>query len=286
MKLQTRHSSSRMDLLKQAQAVLALAATPQPQAEAEFLLAAALGISRTRMLAFGNEPVSADEEARFWSFIEQKKQGKPVAYITGETDFCSLTLRCDPRALTPRPETEELVQYASRLFEKGADPDILDLCTGTGCIALALAARFPRGRVTAVDISQDALCLASENARRTKLQERVQFLQSDLFENVMGTFDLIVSNPPYIASGDLAHLSAEVKQEPQLALDGGADGLDIIRRIAAVAADYLNPHGTLAMEIGAGQAPAVCALFDAARWEGGVKKDFAGIERFVFARLK
>ena len=278
--------SSRAVLLNQAEAVLSRASTPQPRAEAEFLLAAALGLTRTRVLAFLAEPVGVEEERKFWSFVEQKRQGLPVAYITGETDFCGLTLRCDPRALTPRPETEELVQYASRLFEKGAAPDILDLCTGTGCIALALAACFPRGRITAVDISQDALCLATENARLTKLQERVQFLQSDLFENVMGTFDLIVSNPPYIASGDLAHLSAEVKQEPQLALDGGADGLDIIRRIAAVAADYLNPHGTLAMEIGAGQAPAVCALFDAARWEGGVKKDFAGIERFVFARLK
>ncbi len=279
-------SSSRAALLARAEIVLSRASTPQPRAEAEFLLAAVLGLSRTRLLAFATEPVGEEEEARFWSFIEQKKQGKPVAYITGETDFCSLTLRCDPRALTPRPETEELVQYVSRLFEPGADPDILDVCTGTGCIALALAAHFPRARVTAVDISKDALCLASENAKRTKLQERVQLLQSDLFENVMGTFDLIISNPPYIASGDLAQLSAEVQQEPQLALDGGADGLDIIRRIVSVAADYLNPRGTLAMEIGAGQAPAVAALFDAGRWEGGVKKDFAGIERFIFARLK
>lgn len=114
----------------------------------------------------------------------------------------------------------------------------------------------------------------------------MQFLQSDLFENVSGTFDLIVSNPPYIAAGELPALSPEVQSEPRLALDGGADGLDIIRRIAAVAADYLNPQGTLALEIGAGQADAVCALFDAARWEGGVKKDFAGVRRFVFARLK
>lgn len=278
--------SSRAALLSRAEDKLSRIPTQQPRAEAEFLLAAALGLTRTRMLAFSSEPVSEEDEKKFWSFIEQKKRGLPVAYITGETDFCGLTLRCDARALAPRPETEELAQYCANLFERGADPNILDLCTGSGCIALALAAKFPRGYITAVDISPEALCLASENARLTKLQERVQFLQSDLFENVSGTFDLIVSNPPYIAAGELPALSPEVQSEPRLALDGGADGLDIIRRIAAVAADYLNPQGTLALEIGAGQADAVCALFDAARWEGGVKKDFAGVRRFVFARLK
>lgn len=277
---------SRRSLLAQAEEQLSQAGTQQPQAEAEFLLSAVLGLTRTRMLAFADEPVSTAEQEKFWSFIEQKKTGLPVAYITGETDFCSLTLHSDSRALAPRPETEELAAYCANLFERGADPDMLDLCTGSGCIALALAACFPRGRVVAADISADALHLAAENARLTKLQERVQFLQSDLFENVYGTFDLIVSNPPYIPTADLAALSPEVQREPRLALDGGADGLDIIRRIAQVAADYLNPRGTLAMEIGEGQAAAVCALFDGKRWEGGVKKDFAGIERFVFARLK
>ncbi len=286
MNKKTAQLSSRMDLLKQAEKELTQAATPQPRAEAEFLLAAALGLTRTRMLAFGSDMVGAEEQARFWSFIEQKKQGRPVAYITGETDFCGLTLHCDERALTPRPETEELVQSASRLFERGANPDILDLCTGTGCIALALAARFPCGKVTAVDISAQALALAAENARLTKLQERVQFLQSDLFENVQGTFDLIISNPPYIPTGQLSALAPEVQREPCLALDGGDDGLSLIRRIVSLAPDYLNPRGTLAMEIGAEEASAVCALFDSARWEGGVKKDFSGIDRFVFARLK
>ena len=278
--------SSRAALLSRAEDKLSRIPTQQPRAEAEFLLAAALGLTRTRMLAFSSEPVSEEDEKKFWSFIAQKERGLPVAYITGETDFCGLTLRCDARALAPRPETEELAQYCANLFERGVGPNILDLCTGSGCIALALAAKFPRGYITAADISPEALCLASENARLTKLQERVQFLQSDLFENVSGTFDLIVSNPPYIAAGELPALSPEVQSEPRLALDGGADGLDIIRRIAAVAADYLNPQGTLALEIGAGQADAVCALFDAARWEGGVKKDFAGVRRFVFARLK
>lgn len=278
--------SSRASLLSLAEDKLSRIPTQQPRAEAEFLLAAALGLTRTRMLAFSSEPVGEADEKKFWSFIEQKKRGLPVAYITGETDFCGLTLHCDARALAPRPETEELTQYCANLFERGADPVILDLCTGSGCIALALAAKFPRAHVTAADISQDALCLAGENARLARLQERVQFLQSDLFENVSGTFDLIVSNPPYIAAGELPELSPEVQSEPRLALDGGEDGLDIIRRIISVAADYLNPHGTLALEIGAGQADGVCALFDAARWEGGVKKDFAGVRRFVFARLK
>ena len=130
------------------------------------------------------------------------------------------------------------------------------------------------------------MALAAENARLTKLQEHVRLIQSDLFENISGTFDLIVSNPPYIPSQEISGLSAEVQHEPKLALDGGADGLDTIRKIVSVAVDYLNPHGTLALEIGDGQAARVCALFDGTLWYGGIKKDFAGVERFIFARLK
>ena len=278
--------ATRIQLITQATAVLQSFRTPQPQAEAEFLLAAAEGVTRTRVLAFGNQEVGAEEEQKFLHFIEQKKRGVPVAYITGESDFGGLILHSDPRALAPRPETEELAQYCANFFQRGANPDILDLCTGSGCIALYLAAKFPRARVTATDICADALQLAAENARLTKLQERVQLVQSDLFENISGTFDLIVSNPPYIPTAEIPNLSAEVQHEPKNALDGGADGLDIIRQIVSVAADYLNPQGTLALEIGAGEAAAVCALFDGNRWDGGVKKDFAGIERFVFARLK
>lgn len=277
---------TRAQLLAQAAAQLSAVPTPQPRAEAEFLLAAVLGLTRTRLLAFAREPVDSQDEQKFWSYVEQKKAGVPVAYITGETDFCGLTLRSDARALAPRPETEELAQYCANLFERGADPAVLDVCTGSGCLALALAARFPRAQVTGVDLSPEALALAAENARLTRLQDRVQWLQSDLFENVSGTFDLIVSNPPYIPTADIAALSAEVQHEPRLALDGGADGLDLVRRMVSVAADYLTPYGTLALEIGLGEAPAVCALFDARLWEGGVKKDFAGVDRFVFARRK
>lgn len=278
--------SSRARLIESAVSILKQAGTPQPRAEAEFLLAAAQGVSRTRVLAFGGQEVPAEEEQKFWQFIEQKKNGIPVAYITGESDFGGLLLHSDPRALVPRPETEELAQYCAALFERGANPAILDLCTGSGCIALYLAAKFPRAQIIGADISAQALSLAAENARRTKLQERVQWLQSDLFEQVSGKFDLIASNPPYIPSGDLWGLSAEVQQEPKLALDGGADGLDIIRQIVALAADYLNPRGILAMEIGAAEAEPVSLLFDATRWTGGIKKDFAGIARFVFAQLK
>lgn len=277
---------TRAGLLTRAEQILAAVPTPQPRAEAEFLLAWTLGMTRTRVLAFASEPVGEEDAQKFFSLVERKKRGEPVAYITGETDFCGLTLRSDARALAPRPETEELAQYCANLFERGANPEILDLCTGSGCIALALASKFPRGRVTAADIDEDALSLAAENARLTKLQERVTLLQSDLFENISGAFDLIVSNPPYIAAGEVPGLSAEVQCEPKLALDGGEDGLDVIRRIVSCAADYLNPRGTLALEIGTGEASAVCALFDARVWEGGVKKDFAGVERFVFARRK
>ena len=277
---------SRAVLLKRAEEILQQVPTQQPRAEAGFLLAAAEGVSRTHILAFAQQEVDAQQAEKFWQFVEQKKQGVPVAYIVGETDFAGLVLHSDKRALAPRPETEELAQYCAHLFERGADPAILDLCTGSGCIALYLASKFPRARVVGADISQQALCLAAENARLTKLQDKVQWLQSDLWENISGTFDLIVSNPPYIARADIDGLSAEVHCEPRLALDGGADGLDIVRRIVSVAADYLNAKGTLALEIGAGQAAAVCSLFDAARWEGGIKKDFAGVERFVFARLK
>ena len=278
--------TTRAQLISQAVHILQAAHTPQPQAEAEFLLAAAQGVARTHILAFGTQDVLPKDAQKFWNFIEQKKQGQPVAYITGEADFGGLVLRSDSRALVPRPETEELAQYCAKLFERGADPDVLDMCTGSGCIALYLAAQFPRARIVGVDISEQALQLAAENARLTKLQEHVQWLQSDLFEQVSGCFDLIVSNPPYIPTRELTGLSVEVHQEPRLALDGGNDGLDLVRKIISLAADYLNPKGTLALEIGLGEAEAVSKLFDSARWEGGIKKDFAGIDRFIFARLK
>ena len=276
--------STRSQLIAKAEQILAQAHTPQPRAEAEFLLAAATGLSRTRLLAFAQETVASAEEEQFWQFIARKQKGEPVAYITGETDFAGLILHSDSRALAPRPETEELAQYCANLFERGANPDILDLCTGTGCLALYLAAKFPRGRVTAVDISEDALRLAAENARLTKLQDRVQFLQSDLFAEVSGTFDLIVSNPPYIATDDITGLSREVHYEPKLALDGGADGLLFYRRIADGAVRHLKVGGRIYLEIGCDQYEDVRAILENAGFSRvDLTRDLAGKDRVVSA---
>lgn len=271
-------------LLKQAVLQLQAGGADEPEASAEVLLADCLGVSRTALLAFGDAVVTGEKEALFHTYVARRIAGEPVSHILGKTDFCGLTIHVTPDVLTPRPETEELVLFASEFFGAKSPLQILDLCTGSGCIALALADLFPYAAVTAVDISPAALQVAAENAQRLGLQDRVQFKNGDLFEGVRGRFDLIISNPPYIPTADLAALQAEVLQEPRLALDGGVDGLDLVRRIAVRAADFLNPYGLVALEIGINEAADVKDLFDGLVWKRIVKKDIVGIDRFVLAK--
>ena len=213
--------------------------------------------------------------------VSERMTGRPLWYIYGDTDFCGYKIKVDERVLIPRPETEELVMMVVNCLEDGFS--VLDMCTGSGAIAIAVAKEAEkRGlkiKVTATDISEDALTLAKENAEANGAD--VLFIQSDLFARIRGRFDVIVSNPPYIPTADLDGLQREVKDyEPRLALDGGADGLDIYRRFSADAFKYLNRDGLILLEVGEGEAQAVSKMFRGNTYSM-IVKDFNNIDRYV-----
>lgn len=272
------------DSLAQAEQVLTQSGCTEPRANAEFLLAHLLHTSRTWLTAFGQEPLPADKQQAYERLVARHANGEPLAYITGFQPFCNLEISVTPDVLIPRPETEELVDWAAHFFNPAAPLKILDLCTGSGCIALALAAQLPHACVTAVDISPRALQVARHNAERLKLQEKITFIESDLWENVQGDFDMIVSNPPYIPSGDLPGLMREVQAEPALALDGGPDGLQLTRQIIRRAGRFTHAGSILGLELCQGQPAGVAALLNGLGWRATVKKDIFGIERFVLAQ--
>lgn len=272
------------DSLAQAEQVLTQSGCTEPRANAEFLLAHLLHTSRTWLTAFGQELLPTDKQQAYERLVARHAAGEPLAYITGFQPFCNLEISVTPDVLIPRPETEELVDWAAHFFNPAAPLKILDLCTGSGCIALALAAQLPHACVTAVDISPRALQVARHNAERLKLQEKITFIESDLWENVQGDFDIILSNPPYIPSGDLPGLMREVQAEPALALDGGPDGLQLTRQIIRRAGRFTHAGSILGLELCQGQPAGVAALLNGLGWRATVKKDIFGIERFVLAQ--
>ena len=272
------------DSLAQAEQVLTQSGCTEPRANAEFLLAHLLHMSRTWLTAFGQELLPTDKQQAYERLVARHANGEPLAYITGFQPFCNLEISVTPDVLIPRPETEELVEWAAHFFNPAAPLKILDLCTGSGCIALALAAQLPHACVTAADISLRALQVARHNAERLKLQEKITFIESDLWENVQGDFDIIVSNPPYIPSGDLPGLMREVQAEPTLALDGGPDGLQLTRQIIRRAGRFTHAGSILGLELCQGQPAGVAALLNGLGWRATVKKDIFGIERFVLAQ--
>jgi len=270
-------------LLEHAQTRLTVAHSDEPQANSEWLLAHVLGVTRTWVLAHADFEISAQDQVQFEQLLARKEAGEPLSHIIGIQPFCGLDIIVTPDVLTPRPETEDLVERAAAHFDKKGRYTFLDMCTGSGCIAVALAVKFPNARILAVDISEKALRVAQENIKKHKLTERVQLLQSNLWENVMGAFDLIIANPPYIPTENLAHLAREVQHEPRLALDGGADGYEITRPLCQAADSFLNPGGLLALELDDGQPWPLARGLQEIGWQATVKKDIFNIERFVFA---
>ena len=248
--------------------------------EAEWIFALSLGISK-RSVATTERMLKAAQAKKIVRIADERLTGRPLWYIIGDADFCGYTIKVDERVLIPRPETEELVMMA--LDEVKKEAKILDLCTGSGAIAISVAKELEKkgvkAEVVASDISEDALALARENAENNGAA--VRFVQSDLFENIPETFDLIISNPPYIPSADIELLQREVRDyEPRLALDGGADGLDIYRRIAETACEKLHSGGVLLMEVGIGEAQEIVKLFKGHSC-AMIAQDFNGIERYV-----
>jgi len=260
-----------------------------PRRSAEWLLSSATGLSRVELYAYHDRPLSPDERACYRMLVSKRAEGMPLQYVTGEMPFRHLIVHVEPGVFIPRPETEVLVDVALELLADRDEPVVVDLCTGSGCVAVSIASEHRGSHVWAVDLSESAVATAHRNAGNAKVAERVQSLHGDLFdplpEALVGTVDLIVSNPPYIPSADLPDLPPEVLGfEPHLALDGGADGLDVFRRIADAAEAWLAPDGGLALEL-----DSRCVAAAAAELEGRftgvtVRRDLAGRERIVYAR--
>jgi len=263
-----------------------------PRLCGELLLSNVLGCTRLELYLRFEQPLSPEELAAFKAMILRRKGREPVDYILGSREFYGLEFLVGPGVLVPRPETEHLVEEALARLEGLEAPRVLDLCTGSGAVALTLAHERPDAEVTGCDISPEALTWARRNAHNLDLQERVRWLMGDLWEPVAagsGFFDVITANPPYVTTAEMDELPPEVGRfEPRLALEGGADGLDIVRSIIAGAGAHLRPLGWLLVELGAGQASQATRLAQAsgAFAEVGLVKDLAGIERVLVCERK
>jgi len=283
------------DTLLQSVARLAAAGSDSPRLDGEVLLAHSLNMSREQLLVASELAIAPPDARRFETLLARRLQREPVAYITGKQEFWSREFAVTPDVLIPRPDTERLVEVA--LLRVAQFPDsqplrIADLCTGSGAVAVCLASELPSAQIYATDISLAALTIARGNAETHQVAQRMQFFAGDLFDALVPRseirFDLIASNPPYVRRGEIVTLAPEVSRwEPRIALDGGADGLEFYRRIAAAAADYLAERGALVLEVGADMASAVLAICaDTGRYrEIEVFQDYAGRDRVVSAQL-
>lgn len=261
--------------------------------DARSLLRTATGLSFEALIANGREPLGAKDEERFQAYLSRRLAGEPVSRIRGTREFYGREFRIGPETLDPRPDTETLIaavlDSVSREALSGRPLRLLDLGTGSGCILITLLAELPYAAGTGVDISPGALRVAQENAQTLGVGPRAQFAAANWFEGLSGRYDIIVSNPPYIASAEIDGLAPEVsRHDPRTALDGGPNGLDAYRRIAAGAAAFLAPGGHLFVEIGCTQAGAVTALFERAGLavaSDGIAVDLAGHPRCVCAKI-
>jgi release factor glutamine methyltransferase len=275
-------SSKLSHLLRAAEQVLATAGITTARLDAEVLLAASLSINRAGLYARLHDLVPEDANDVFQATIARRAQREPLAYILGRKEFYSLEFSVGPVVLIPRPETEHLVEIAVSYLTDQSSPQICDVGTGSGCVAVALAHALPRATIIATDISRPALRVARENAERHGVGDQVHCVAANLLDAFAAPFDAIVSNPPYLRPRDWR--SPELDWEPQAALIAGNDGLDAIIPLIAMASTLLRDHGLLAVEIGADQhadamAHARAAGFDAVT----VQPDLAGLPRVLVA---
>jgi len=268
------------EALAEGAASLERAECPSPEVDAEWLLAYVLGVRRSELYTGEREPAAAELD-RFGALVSRRAMREPLAYILGEWGFRRLTLVVDPRVLIPRPETESVVERCLELLRGIEAPAVLDIGAGSGAIALALADERPDARIVATDVSSAALEVAEENRRRASLNGRVRFVHGDLLAGEEGPFDLVVSNPPYVAPTELDALEPELRYEPREAL-AGEGGHEAVARAAL---ETLVPGGALVLEAGDGQAGDVAAhLRQIGFREVRVSEDLAGRERVVEGR--
>lgn len=255
-----------------------------PRLNAEHLLAHSLGKKRIELYLDFERVLMETELAPLRELVRRRGQGEPLQHLLGTVEFCGLTFRCDKRALIPRPETEELVELLCGVLNP-PPANVLDVGTGSGVIALSLATKFPQAEIHAVDLSDDALALARENATRLGLDDRVHFAKSDLLSALSQAYDLIVANLPYVPSGERAEVSREVRHDPDTAVFAGTTGEELMRRLIATAPAHLKPNGLLALEIGINQAESLSAFLAEQNYrEISARHDFAGVTRFLLAR--
>ena len=271
-----------------------------PALDAALLLAETLRTRREELIAQGNEPISKQEREKFFRFLERRRSGECVAYILGHREFRGLRFSVNQHVLVPRPDTEILLEAALEYIgsiaeQEGNNLSLLDLCTGCGALAISLKNERPFLAVSASDISDPALEIAGFNAARLletgglseNRRSSVRFIQSDLFKNIAGKFNIIVCNPPYVPSDEINTLAPEVQQEPRIALDGGEDGMDFIRKIISRAPEHLLPGGVLLLEADPKQMPAIRCLLETRGFSNiRLHNDLAGRERVISGRIK
>ncbi len=286
-----------------------------PRLQTELLLAHLLKLPRMKLYLNFDRALTTPETDALREFIKRRAAREPLQHIVGSTSFCGFEIAVNRHVLVPRPETELLAELGWQFLATRHSPPVtaLDFCTGSGCIAIALAAKCPTVKIVATDISPDALALAKENAARNNVAEQIDFSQGDGFAALLSEgrvprvpdsnaslkvrdswnsslrkweFDLIVSNPPYIPSAEIAALQPEVRDfDPRLALDGGADGLEFYRLIASQAGAFLKPGGKLMVEFGDGQAETIRRIFETEKWiVEAVKEDYSQRARILVAR--
>lgn len=259
---------------------------PNSILEARFLLGFTLNKDLSFLIAHPEYELSEAETRTYRDLIARRAGREPCQYLTGRQEFNGLDFEVSSDVLIPRPETEILVENAVSVLAKSNNPRFLELGVGSGCISVSILHSIPGASAIAVDVSREALEIARRNATKNGVSGRLELIHSDLFADVRESFEVIVSNPPYVPDGDIDALQAEVRDfEPYKALAGGSDGLDTVRRIIRDAAKYLNPGGSLILEIGFGQAAVVSDLLDPAVWSTpNILPDFQGIPRIVSTR--
>lgn len=258
-----------------------------PRLDAELLISHVLGVDRVRLYMDLERPLSGPELAGVKALVVRRRQREPVAYLIGQREFYRRDFKVTPAVLIPRPDTETLIERACALLPADQPRRVLDLCTGSGAIAVTLAAERPLLSVVATDLSEAALAIAGENARKHGVESRVELLQGDLFAALADQpeFDLVVANPPYIREDELPQLAAELQHEPRMALTSGPEGLDVLTRLCAEVDRYLADNGVVLFEVGAGQAERVSQLLAAnSRLTRVIShRDLGGIDRVVEA---
>jgi release factor glutamine methyltransferase len=285
-----------LEAIQKSTEFLAKKNVESPRLQTELLLAHLLKMPRMKLYLNFDRVLSTPETDALRESVRRRGQREPLQHITGSTSFCGHEIMVNRNVLTPRPETEMLAELGWQFIQQTSgvtnpkDLSVLDLCTGSGCLAIAIAAKNRAATIVATDVSDAALAVARENAAKNQVAGQIDFRSGDGFAALNGgpvsRFDLIVSNPPYIPSAEIATLDPEVRDfDPMLALDGGSDGLNFYRRLAAGATEFLKPGGKMMLEFGDGQAEAIKKLFETEKWiVESVKEDYSQRARLLIIK--